>query len=112
VNSSLIIWIPDYFDMSDFVPSLDNISLSIDLKTFQNFTISKQDRIIILKFNETVNSTNSSLPVHLIITNLNNPIASIKTEYISKYGIFSSQFLSSYVKLTLYVAIIDSTFQE
>jgi hypothetical protein len=107
-----LVWIPDYFDLSNFTPSLENVSVSIDLIPFQNLTISRRDRIIVLRFNETINSTNSSIPVHITLTNLNNPISAVKTEYIAKYGVFSSQFLLSYVKLTLYVAVIDQTFQK
>lgn len=109
MNESIMIWIPDYFDLSDFSPSFDNVSISIDSQVFQNITFVKEGRIVYLKLNETVNTSASSIPVNLIITNLTNPISTIKTEYIGKYGIFSNQFLKSYVKLTLYIAVIDQS---
>ena len=43
----------------------------------------------------------------MIITGIVNPVKAVKTEFIAKFGVFSGQFLQSYVKLTMYVAFMD-----
>lgn len=106
------LWIPDYFDLAHFQPSIQNISFSLDSTVVQNLSYTKRGQLVLLRFNEALNASASSVPAELVLTELVNPVAALKAEYISKYGVFSGQFLLSYVKLTLYVAFFDTALQK